>query len=32
MAQEEYTCDCGASFETEEALLQHAREAHDKDV
>lgn len=32
MADEEYECDCGATFETEEELKEHAREEHDADV
>ncbi len=27
-----HECDCGASFESEEALKQHAREEHNADV
>ena len=29
---ESYDCDCGASFETEEELKEHARDIHDADV
>lgn len=29
---ETFDCDCGASFETEEELKEHARDAHDADV
>lgn len=32
MADEEYECDCGATFDTEEGLEEHAREEHDADV
>lgn len=33
MAEDEtYDCDCGATFETEAELKEHAREAHDADV
>lgn len=32
MADEEsFDCDCGASFETEAELKEHARTAHDMD-
>ncbi len=27
-----HSCTCGATFETAEELLQHAREAHDATV
>lgn len=29
--QETYECGCGATFDTEEELKQHAREEHDAD-
>jgi hypothetical protein len=32
MAHHEHECDCGATFETEEELTEHAREEHDADV
>lgn len=32
MADEQHECGCGATFDTEEALREHAREVHDKDV
>lgn len=33
MAESEtFDCDCGATFESEEELKAHAREAHDADV
>lgn len=31
MADDDYECDCGATFETEEELSAHAREEHDAD-
>lgn len=31
MAEEEYECDCGATFATEDELKQHAREQHGVD-
>ncbi len=31
MADDQFTCDCGESFETEAELKQHARDAHDMD-
>lgn len=32
MADDEYQCDCGATFDTEEEFEEHAREEHDADV
>lgn len=32
MSEHEFECDCGASFETEAELKEHAREAHDANV
>lgn len=29
---EEFTCDCGETFETKAELKAHAREEHDADV
>lgn len=29
---DEYECDCGQTFDTEEELKTHAREEHDADV
>lgn len=29
---ETFDCDCGASFDAEEELKEHAREAHDADI
>jgi hypothetical protein len=28
----DFECDCGETFESEEALKDHAREAHDADA
>lgn len=32
MAEDEFECDCGATFDTEAELKDHAREEHDADV
>lgn len=32
MADETYECDCGATFDTEEAFERHAREEHGADA
>lgn len=31
MVEDQFTCDCGESFDSKAELKRHARDAHDKD-